>query len=110
MIMPQLIINTCISLKYELKKNWKGTDDLICWDRALVLWKKNLAGRGLTKVEKQWSRPFTEEKNLLLLSTVAPRFFGCSPCNVVTVVAWLLRFFVMNMIFKELHFNLKTSV
>jgi len=22
------------------------------WDRALVLWKKNLPGRGLTKVEK----------------------------------------------------------
>ena len=24
----------------------------MCWDRALVLWKKNLPGRGLTKVEK----------------------------------------------------------
>jgi len=26
--------------------------EAICWDRALVLWKKNLPGRGLTKVEK----------------------------------------------------------
>jgi len=26
----------------------------ICWDRALVLRKQNLPGRGLTKVEKQW--------------------------------------------------------
>jgi len=25
------------------------------WDRALVLWKKNLPGRGLTKVEKHTS-------------------------------------------------------
>jgi len=24
MIMPQLIINTYVSLMYELKKNWKG--------------------------------------------------------------------------------------
>jgi len=35
----------------ELKKNWKSTDEYICWERALVLWKKNLPGRGLTKVE-----------------------------------------------------------
>ena len=34
------------------KKNWKGIYEQICWDRALVLWKKNLPGRGLTKVEK----------------------------------------------------------
>jgi len=37
---------------YELKNNWKGTDEYICWDRALILWKKNLLGRGPTKVEK----------------------------------------------------------
>ena len=43
---------------YELKKKiWKGTDEEICWDRALVLWEKNLLGRGLTKVEKHWSTP-----------------------------------------------------
>jgi len=30
-------------------KKWKGTD---CWDRALVLWKKNLLGCGLTNFEK----------------------------------------------------------
>jgi hypothetical protein len=28
----------------------------ICWDRALVLYKKNLPGRGLIKFEKHWSR------------------------------------------------------
>jgi len=46
---------------YELKKNWKGIYELICCDRALLLWKKNLPGRGLTKVEKHWStRPDTK--------------------------------------------------
>ena len=25
---------------HELKKNWKGIYEYICWDRALVLWKK----------------------------------------------------------------------
>jgi len=39
---------------YELKK-WKGIYEEICCDRALVLWKKNLPGRGLTKVEKHCS-------------------------------------------------------
>ena len=40
---------------YELKKNWKGTYEEICWDWALVLLKKkNLPGRDLTKVEKHW--------------------------------------------------------
>ena len=39
---------------YERKKR-KGIYEQICWDRALVLWKKNLPGRGLTKAEKQWS-------------------------------------------------------
>jgi len=33
-------------------KNWKGIYEKICRDRALVLWKKNLPGRGLTKIEK----------------------------------------------------------
>jgi len=41
---------------YELKK-WKGIYEYICWDRALVLWKKNLPGRGPTKVEKHCSNP-----------------------------------------------------
>ena len=41
---------------YELKKNLKGIYKQICWDWVLVLWKKNLPGRGLTKVEKHWSR------------------------------------------------------
>jgi len=34
---------------------WKGIYECICWDRALVSWKKNLPGRGLTKVQKHWS-------------------------------------------------------
>jgi hypothetical protein len=37
---------------YELKKNLERYLRVICSDRALVLWKKNLPGRGLTKVEK----------------------------------------------------------
>jgi len=41
------------------KKNWKSTDEKICWDRALVLWKKTLPGRGLTKVNKHCTRGFT---------------------------------------------------
>ena len=30
-------------------KKWKDIYEWICWDRALVLWKRNLPGRGLTK-------------------------------------------------------------
>jgi len=41
---------------YKLKKYWKGTDEHIYRERAFVLRKKNLPGRGLTKVEKHWSR------------------------------------------------------
>jgi len=37
-------------------KKWKGIYESICWDRALVLWKKDLPYRGLTKFEKHWSR------------------------------------------------------
>ena len=37
-------------------KKWEGIYELICWDRALVLWKKNLPSHGLTKVEKHCSR------------------------------------------------------
>jgi len=37
-------------------KNGKALYEQICWDRALVLWKKNLPGRGLTKVEKRCIR------------------------------------------------------
>jgi hypothetical protein len=36
------------------KKKWKGIYEKICCDRALVLEKNNLPGRGLTKVEKHW--------------------------------------------------------
>jgi len=50
---------------YEFKK-WKGIYELICWDRAHVLWKKNLPGRGLTKVEK----PCPSIRNILRTSDV----------------------------------------
>jgi hypothetical protein len=70
MIMPKLIINTYASLMYELKKNnWEGTDEEICWDWALALWKKNLPGRGLTKVEKHCYTYFVL-KNILYLHCV----------------------------------------
>ena len=36
-------------------KKWKGIYKQICWDRTLVLWKKNLPGRGLTEVQKHCS-------------------------------------------------------
>ena len=29
---------------YELKKDWKGIYESICWDRALVLLKKEFTG------------------------------------------------------------------
>ena len=41
------------------------TDEEICWDRALVLWKKNLPGRCLTKVEKHWARLYFSILHLL---------------------------------------------
>jgi len=37
-------------------KKWKGIYEKICWERVLVLRKKNLPGRGLTKVEKHWCK------------------------------------------------------
>jgi len=37
-------------------KKWKGIYEQICWDRALVLLKKDLPGRGLTKVEKHCTK------------------------------------------------------
>ena len=38
---------------YELKKNGKVFTSKSVGTGAVVLWKKNLPGRGLTKVEKQ---------------------------------------------------------
>jgi len=37
-------------------KKFKDIYEKICSDRALVLWKKNLPGRDLTKVEKHCSK------------------------------------------------------
>jgi len=39
-------------------KKWKGIYEQICWDRALVLWKKYLPDRGLTKFQKHWPNLF----------------------------------------------------
>jgi len=44
-------------------KKWKGIYQKICWDRALVLGKKNLPGRGLTKVEKHWYKALLENND-----------------------------------------------
>jgi len=44
---------------YQLKKKGKGIYEYICWDQALVLWKQNLPGRGLTKVGKNCLKPCT---------------------------------------------------
>jgi len=49
---------------YELKKKWEVIYKQIRWDRALVLQKKDLPGRGLTKVEKHWFRELCRWKTL----------------------------------------------
>ena len=57
--MPLLIINTYVSLMYELKKigNLLRSKSVGTWPSSYE--KKNLPGRGLTKVEKHWPRPMT---------------------------------------------------
>jgi len=82
--MPQLIINTYVSLMYELKKK-------ICWDRALVLRKKNLQSRGFTKVEKHCSRHVFERylirisQSLLIKLPMVYRSFS----HFVKAKAWI---------------------
>ena len=57
MIMPKLIINTYVSLMYELKKNWKGNLQVnLLGPGPCLKKKKNLPGRSLTKVEKHCYR------------------------------------------------------
>jgi len=56
MIMPQLIINTYVSLTYELKKNGKIFTSKFVGTGPSSYEKKILPGRGLTKVEEHWSR------------------------------------------------------
>jgi len=58
MIMPWLIINTYVSLMYELKKKMGMylRVNLLGLGPRLIKKKKNLPGRGLTKVEKHCSR------------------------------------------------------
>jgi len=51
MIMLQLIINTYVSLMYELKKNGKVFTSKFVGSGPSSYEKKNLPGRGLTKVE-----------------------------------------------------------
>jgi len=55
--------NTYVSLTYKLKKNCKGIYGQICWEGALVLYKKNLPGRGLTKIEKHRTRGLGASKS-----------------------------------------------
>jgi predicted phosphoadenosine phosphosulfate sulfurtransferase len=70
----------------NLKRNWKGTDEEVCWDRALVLWKKNLLDRGLTKFEKHCLIVYvpqnTAENHKKPLATAFPqsRFQTRIPC------------------------------
>ena len=58
MIMPQLIINTYVSLMYELKKKLERYLRINLLGPGPRLIKKELPGRGLTKVEKHWSIAF----------------------------------------------------
>jgi len=62
--MPWLIINTYVSLMYELKKIGKVFTSRFVGNRALVLWKNNLPGRGLTKVDKHWPSEYVPRENL----------------------------------------------
>jgi hypothetical protein len=78
---------------YKLKK-MEGYYEYICWDRALVLWKKNLKGRGLTKVEKHCFRvrPVRPEPdNNLLPMLVVQKFATVLRFNTVltAVLMWL---------------------
>ena len=52
MIMPHLIINTYVSLMHELKKNGKVFTSKFVGTGPSSYEKKNLPGRGLTKVER----------------------------------------------------------
>ena len=52
MIMPSLIINTCVSLIMNLKKIGKVLTSKSVGTGPSSSEKKNLPGRGLTKVEK----------------------------------------------------------
>jgi len=47
-------------------KIWKGIYEYSCWDRALVLRKKILPGRGLTKVGKHWYRKWHVAQRLCI--------------------------------------------
>ena len=59
MIMPLLIINTYVSLMYELKKNIGKvvTSKFVGTGPSFYKKKNNLPGRGLTKFEKHWYSP-----------------------------------------------------
>jgi hypothetical protein len=57
MIIPQLIINTYVSLMYELKKIGKVFTSKFVGTGPSSYKKNNLPGRGLTKVEKYCAIP-----------------------------------------------------
>ena len=58
MIMPQLIINTYVSLIYELKEKLERylLENMLGPGPRLM--KKEFTGLGLTKVEKHWGRQY----------------------------------------------------
>ena len=59
MIMPLLLINTYVSLMYELRKMERYLRVNLLGPGPRLM-KKNLPGRGLTKVEKHWCRQLVE--------------------------------------------------
>jgi hypothetical protein len=64
-------------------KNWKGIYEYICLDRALVLCKKNLPGRGLTKFEKHCRRDMSPDLFTLKTAMTFAATSGnihCSTC------------------------------
>jgi len=62
----------------NFKQNWKGIYEQFFWgDRALVLRKNNLPGRGLTKVDKHWCRGLL----LLLITLISTYTLGKTPLN-----------------------------
>jgi len=60
MTMPYLIINTYVSLMYELKEMERYLRVNLLVPGPRLMKKKNLPGRGLTKVAKHWPRGTAE--------------------------------------------------
>jgi hypothetical protein len=80
------VINTYASLMYELKKIGKVFTSKFVGLRALVLLKKNIPGRGLTKFEKHGFRAFSGTK--LRVSFVCPYQSPFRHCSVPSATTW----------------------